>query len=82
MPGRFPIVQFPNADLITAAAAAAIARNASGETARGAEFVSRVALLVWAAGELLDGANWFRRLLGAGAAAYALGLPNRPRMEA
>lgn len=82
MPRRFPLSQSPNADLITAAAAAVIARNASGETARGAEFVSRVALLVWSAEEVLDGANWFRRLLGAGAAAYAVGVPNRPRMEA
>jgi hypothetical protein len=82
MPRRFPLFQFPNAELVTAMAAASVAVNAGGESARAAEFVSRVALLVWAAEELLDGANWFRRLLGAGGAAFALGLPNRPRMEA
>jgi hypothetical protein len=37
-----------------------------------------VALLAWAAEELLGGANWFRRLLGIGGAAYALGVVPGP----
>jgi hypothetical protein len=46
-----------------------------------ATFVSRVALLSWAAEEIVAGANWFRRLLGAGGAAYALGVVPAPHMQ-
>jgi hypothetical protein len=81
MPRRFPIFQFPNAELTIAVGAGAVAHSATGAQARAAELVSRVALLVWAGEELLDGANWIRRLIGAGGAAYALGLLNRPRTE-
>lgn len=73
MPRRFVIAQFPNAELLAAMAAAAVARAATGDGARAAALVSDVALLVWAYQEVVQGANWFRRLLGAGAATYALG---------
>jgi hypothetical protein len=79
MPRRFPIFQFPNPPLIAAVASAALARGVTGETARGAAAVSDVALLVWAYGELAGGANWFRRLLGAGGAAYAVSSLNAVR---
>jgi hypothetical protein len=78
MPRRFPIFQFPNVELLTALGAGAVAQTASGDVARGATLVSRVALLAWAAEELLGGANWFRRLLGIGGAAYALGVVPGP----
>jgi hypothetical protein len=79
MPRRFPIFQFPNRPLIAALTSAAVARGTRGEAARGAAAVSDVALLVWASREIGQGANWFRRLLGAGGAAYALGSLNTLR---
>ncbi len=79
MPRRFPIFQFPNRPLIAAVTSAAVARSAGGDTARGAAAVADVALLVWAYRELTDGANWFRRMLGAGGAAYAVGALNSLR---
>ena len=67
-----PIVQFPNPPLIASIGAGAVARLASGDTARAAAVIADVALLVWAVEEIADGANWFRRLLGVGGAAVAL----------
>jgi hypothetical protein len=81
MPRRFPIFQFPNLELLTAMSAGALAQASRGDLARGATLISRVALMAWAAEELFGGANWFRRLLGAGGAAYALGLLPRPGIE-
>jgi hypothetical protein len=72
MPRSFPIVQFPNRPLIATLLAAAIAGGTRGRTSRAASVVSRIALLVWAAEEVFDGANWFRRLLGVGGAVYAV----------
>jgi hypothetical protein len=64
-PSRFVLVQFPNPPLIVALAGSAVSRLAEGDTARYAEAVGRVGLAVFAYLELTDGANWFRRLLGA-----------------
>jgi hypothetical protein len=72
MPRSFPIFQFPNRPLIVTVIAAVIARSARGRTAAGAALVSRLALLVWSGEEIVDGANWFRRLLGIGGATLAL----------
>ena len=72
MPRSFPIVQFPNRPLIATVLTAAIARGTRGRAASAASLVSRLALLVWAAEELADGANWFRRMLGASAATLAV----------
>jgi hypothetical protein len=72
MPRSFPIFQFPNRPLIAAVLAGAIARGTRGRTAATAGLVSRLALLVWSGEEIVDGANWFRRLLGAGGAAWAI----------
>jgi hypothetical protein len=74
MPRRFVIAQFPNAELLAAIAAATVARTSTGDSARAAALVSDVALLVWAYEEVVDGANWFRRLLGVGAGTYVLGM--------
>ena len=72
VPRSFPIIQFPNAPLLAATAAAAVARLTTGTARRRAGLLSRLALLVWAYGELVSGANWFRRLLGAGVGANNL----------
>lgn len=65
-PKRFPVVQMPNEPLIIALAAGQLARFV-GSTARADLLsVSRLAAAVWAYAEITQGANWFRRLLGAG----------------
>jgi hypothetical protein len=69
MPRRFPIVQFPNRTLILALIATGVAQASDGETRRAAGIASRGLMLVWAARELVGGANWFRRLLGLGVGA-------------
>ena len=55
MPRRFPIFQFPNPPLIVAALAAAAARLGDRRYSPIAQLVARVALLVWALQEVLDG---------------------------
>lgn len=72
MPRSFPIFQFPNRPLVATLLAAAIARATLGRTSSAARLVSRLALLVWSAEEIADGANWFRRLLGLGGAALGV----------
>jgi hypothetical protein len=61
-------------------ATGALARTASGRLARAAALSCDVALLVWAGEEVLDGANWFRRLVGLGGG--ALGLSDLRRQAA
>ena len=72
MPRSFPIVQFPNRPLIVTVLAAAVARGTSGPTAAAAGLVSRLALILWSAEEIADGANWVRRLLGVGGVAWGV----------
>ena len=72
MPRRFVVAQFPNPPLIAALSAGVVARLSGGEVARAAGLISDVALLVWAYEEIVDGANWFRRLIGVGGALVAL----------
>jgi hypothetical protein len=72
VPRRFPIVQFPNRSLLFAVLAGALAQASSGRTRRGAGILSRLAMITWSAQEVVDGANWFRRLLGLGAGARAM----------
>lgn len=64
-PSRFVLVQFPNLPLVVALASSLLAGLVGGGTADYANAVSRLALGVFAYLELTDGANWFRRLLGA-----------------
>jgi hypothetical protein len=72
MPRRFPIFQAPNRSLLVSLGAGLLARRATGDARRYAGLLSRLALVIWAAGEVRSGANWFRRLLGLGAGGYAL----------
>ena len=69
-PARFPIVQFPNAPLIVALVASVVGHLSSGTLHDIARVVSVLGLVTWAALELIGGANWVRRLLGAGFLAY------------
>lgn len=78
-PRSFTIAQFPNPPLITAGITAAIAHITHGQTAAAAKLASRIALLVWSTEEIIDGANWFRRLLGIAGAAWTVAAVARPR---
>ncbi len=69
-PRRFVVAQFPNPPLIVALVGSGVARATEGGTADAAHVISRIALAVFAALEVLDGANWFRRLLGVIVAIY------------
>ena len=64
-PSRFVLVQFPNLPLTVALVSSLAAGLTGGRAAGYATAVSRLALAVFAYLELSDGANWFRRLLGA-----------------
>jgi hypothetical protein len=63
-PRRFPIVQFPNLPLIVAFLASQAARLLAAPAQPYARSLSYLAMAVWAYEELVDGVNWFRRLLG------------------
>ena len=63
-PRRFAIVQFPNAPLIIAFLAGEVAKHTHGLGHAYASSTTYLALGVWAYLELVDGSNWFRRLLG------------------
>lgn len=64
LPARFPIVQFPNAPLILAFLAGAVASHMHGASRDCFTAAAYVAMTVWAYEELARGVNWFRRLLG------------------
>ena len=63
-PRRFPIVQFPNLPLIVALLAGEAGTFIDGAGHRYAVAVAYLATAIWAYGELVQGVNWFRRLLG------------------
>jgi len=63
-PRRFVIVQFPNAPLIIALIAGETARQTHGTISAYASSASYLAFGIWAYLELVEGVNWFRRLLG------------------
>jgi hypothetical protein len=69
-PSRFVLVQLPNAPLIAGLVAAATAGATDGSVHDVAAVVATIGLAVWAIQELLQGVNWFRRLLGAAMLAY------------
>jgi hypothetical protein len=60
------IVQFPNAPLIIAFIAGETAKHTHASSHAYASSVSYLALAIWAYLELVEGVNWFRRLLGLG----------------
>ncbi|MEA2215425.1 MAG: hypothetical protein QOK19_986 [Solirubrobacteraceae bacterium] len=66
-PRSFPVAQFPNPPLLVALAGEVLAAAADGNAHDVGRAVFAVALGVWAWGEAVEGVNWFRRLLGAGA---------------
>jgi hypothetical protein len=66
-PRSFPVAQFPNPPLLLAFAGsglAAVTDDAAHDVGRA---VFTIGLGVWAWEEAIDGVNWFRRLVGAGA---------------
>ncbi len=65
-PRDFPIVQFPNAPLVLALLAGAMAAQTHGSLHAYANAIAYLALIVWAYEELVHGVNWFRHLLGFG----------------
>ncbi len=67
-PRRFPVAQFPNPPLLFAFAGLALGAATQGQHAHDVgRAVFTIGLGVWAWEEAVDGVNWFRRLLGAGA---------------
>ena len=66
-PPRFPIVQFPNLPLTVAFVAGAASKSLHGADHRYALAIAYLGMTVWAYEELVNGVNWFRHLLGAGA---------------
>lgn len=71
-PRDFPIAQFPNAPLLVALVLAAASHLVGGS---GRDYLRAgffVALGIWAYGEITDGVNWFRRVLGVAGLVFAL----------
>jgi hypothetical protein len=66
-PRRFPVAQFPNPPLLIAFAGLGLAAAADGTAHDAGRAIFTVGLGIWAWEEAVDGDNWFRRLLGAGA---------------
>lgn len=71
-PRRFPIAQFPNPPLLLAGAGWVLARATGGAPHDVGRAVFSVGLVVWAAEEMVAGANWFRRILGLGVLVWLL----------
>jgi hypothetical protein len=71
-PADFPVAQFPNGALAVALAASLAGRITDDRAHDYASAVFHLALAIWAYLELTDGANWFRRALGAGGLAYVV----------
>jgi hypothetical protein len=65
-PRRLVIVQFPSPPLIVAFIAGAVANYTHGSGHAYASALAYPALAIWAYLELVEGVNWFRRLLGLG----------------
>ena len=64
-PPDFPLVQFPNAPLLVALAAWVAAKLTEGTAHDVSRAVFTAGLATWAVLELVRGANWVRRVLGA-----------------
>ena len=65
-PADFPLVQLPNAPLLVAAGGWAVAALTDGPVHTYARAIFHAGLAAWAWMELAGGANWVRRLAGAG----------------
>jgi hypothetical protein len=71
-PASYPIVQFPNPPLLVAAAGAAAGALGTGAVSDYGRATFYAGLAAWAWLELTDGANSFRRALGAGGLALVV----------
>ena len=71
-PESFPIAQFPNAPLLVALGGWSVAAVTDDPVRPYALATLYVGLSAWAWGELADGANWFRRALGAAGLVYVV----------
>ena len=71
-PESFPIAQFPNAPLLVALGGSAVAAATDEPVRPYALATFYVGLSAWAWAELVDGANWFRRALGAAGLVYVV----------
>jgi hypothetical protein len=66
-PRRFPIVQFPNPPLLVALAGRGLETLTEGSPHDAGRGLFLVGFGGWGLEEALGGANWLRRLIGAGA---------------
>lgn len=71
-PPRSPVAQFPNPPLLLALAGWLVGALASGTAADAGRAVWYAGVAAWAWLELTDGANAFRRLLGAAGFVYVV----------
>jgi len=71
-PESFPLVQFPNAPLLVALAGWLVGALTDGSVHFYARAVFYAGLAAWAWEELVGGANWVRRALGAGGLVYVV----------
>lgn len=71
-PARFPLLQFPNPPLLVALGAWLLALLTKGSVHSYARAAFYAGLAAWAWEELAAGANWARRVLGAGGLVYVV----------
>jgi len=71
-PATFPLVQFPNAQLLVALGAWLVAALTDGSLHAYARAATYAGLAAWAWAELAAGVNWVRRALGAAVFVYVV----------
>jgi hypothetical protein len=71
-PASFPVAQFPNAPLLVALGAWVVAALTDGSLHAYARAAFYTGLAAWAWLELAGGANWVRRVIGAGGLVYVV----------
>jgi hypothetical protein len=71
-PASYPVAQLPNAPLLVALGGWLVAAATDGPIHAYARSVLYAGLAVWAWEELVSGANWFRRVLGAAGLVYVV----------
>jgi hypothetical protein len=71
-PASFPVAQLPNAPLLVALGGLLVAAATHGSVHAYARSVFYAGLAAWAWEELVSGANWVRRALGAAGLIYVV----------
>ena len=71
-PASFPVAQLPNAPLLVALGGWLVAAATHGSIHAYARSLFYAGLAAWAWQELVSGANWFRRALGAAGLVYVV----------